>query len=310
MLSVASNKKIWIRRFTIGAITLLLITLTVISIIQDREKSRIQEEEQTYINVDLVEENQNNEDTDNDGVPDWEERLWGLNPEKADSDGDGVTDARYIASRKNEQLQRELGQEGIASNLSESQKLGRSIYTALLAVQSSGVQLSIEDQETMTDNIAQHIEGLQISDTLYVREDLALVENTQEKSYAYQDTLQEYIVQYPFETRDIELLTEAIENPDAYRTRINEASQRYQALEENLATMDVPFAIGGRHTEFLNSVATLADGLDNLRQEEPDDLISLALLVQLDTIFNNIITSADNIQRYFEIIEDETVFDR
>jgi hypothetical protein len=308
MLSISSNKKIWIQRFAIGGIVLLIITLTVISIMQDREKRHIQEEEQTYIDVNFVEEDQNNQDTDNDGVADWEERLWGLNPEKADSDGDGVSDARYIASKKNEQLQRELGLEGIESNLSESQKLGRSIYTALLAVQSSGAQLSAEDQEAMTDNIAQYIENLAISDTLYVREDLTLVEDTQEHSYTYQDRLEGYITQYPFETRDLELLTEAVENPDAYRTRINEATQRYQALEENLAAMEVPFAIGGRHTEFLNSVATLADGLDNLRQDEPDDLISLALLAQLDTIFNNISISADNIQRYFEIIEDETVF--
>ena len=33
-------------------------------------------------------------DTDGDGLPDWEEALWGTDPNNADSDGDGVPDAR------------------------------------------------------------------------------------------------------------------------------------------------------------------------------------------------------------------------
>jgi|GEM_PF-6810273 len=33
-------------------------------------------------------------DTDRDGIPDWEENLWGTDPNSADSDGDGKNDSR------------------------------------------------------------------------------------------------------------------------------------------------------------------------------------------------------------------------
>ena len=36
------------------------------------------------------------QDTDGDGLPDWEESLYGTDPKKADTDGDGVNDAQAV----------------------------------------------------------------------------------------------------------------------------------------------------------------------------------------------------------------------
>lgn len=40
-------------------------------------------------------------DTDGDGVPDWEESLWGTDPNKADTDGDGTPDTRGSSTATN-----------------------------------------------------------------------------------------------------------------------------------------------------------------------------------------------------------------
>lgn len=42
----------------------------------------------------------NEADTDSDGLHDWEEALWGLDPNSADSDGDGTTDAEYVVEER------------------------------------------------------------------------------------------------------------------------------------------------------------------------------------------------------------------
>jgi hypothetical protein len=39
-------------------------------------------------------------DTDQDGLKDWEEVLWGTDPSKADSDGDGVGDKEFVSKQQ------------------------------------------------------------------------------------------------------------------------------------------------------------------------------------------------------------------
>ncbi len=40
-------------------------------------------------------------DADRDGLPDWEEALWGTNRKLADTDGDGATDGAEVAAHRN-----------------------------------------------------------------------------------------------------------------------------------------------------------------------------------------------------------------
>lgn len=40
-------------------------------------------------------------DADNDGLPDFEEALWGTDPRNADTDGDGTSDGEEVALRRN-----------------------------------------------------------------------------------------------------------------------------------------------------------------------------------------------------------------
>ncbi len=42
-----------------------------------------------------------NHDSDNDGLPDWEERLYGTDPQNPDSDGDGTTDGEEVRLGRN-----------------------------------------------------------------------------------------------------------------------------------------------------------------------------------------------------------------
>jgi hypothetical protein len=48
----------------------------------------------------LIKESSGDLDSDGDSIPDWEEILYGLDPKKQDTDGDGVTDGEVIAAFK------------------------------------------------------------------------------------------------------------------------------------------------------------------------------------------------------------------
>ena len=84
-------------------------------------------------------------DTDGDGVPDWEEALWGTDKNKKITFND-TPDATYIENKKKE-LKIEGNVIADATKLTETEKFAREFFTSYSAMKSSG-QI---DQNTIND---------------------------------------------------------------------------------------------------------------------------------------------------------------
>jgi hypothetical protein len=225
-----------------------------------------------------------------------------------DTDGDGVSDAQYLENRKNIQERRALGIEDIETDLSESQMLGRSIYTALLAIEQSGGVFDDTTREQISENIKSYVADLTLHDTLYLREDLNLVENSKEASYAYRDELNQLLQEYPIEPQDIELIAQAVENTAPFRTRIARVGAKYRTLLEELEQMEVPFVIAGRHTELLNSLGLLTAAFENFNQDEVDDFVSLSVVIQMEEVLTRTQDAIEKIGLFFSLIRDDDIF--
>ncbi|MFT6829462.1 MAG: hypothetical protein ACJAV6_000292 [Candidatus Paceibacteria bacterium] len=248
-------------------------------------------------------------DTDNDGAYDWEEVLWAeLDPENPDSDGDGVLDGKYIQLKRDLTEQERRGDVAVESDLDETEKLGRSTLTALMAVLQSGGGLDAEEEAQFTKNISEYISGLTLGERLYTRDQFSLVEDTQENTYTYRDEMKALFTKYPIAAVDIELLIQATENPFSYQGGLRSGSQKYNEYLSELVALYVPYSIAGRHTELVNNVSQINAGYENLMQEETDDLVSLALIVQIEGIINSSVEAIIKINTFFDVINDPSVF--
>lgn len=249
-------------------------------------------------------------DTDEDGVPDWEEKLLGLDPLKTDTDNDGVSDGMFVRNMRQLQEERAMGVEGASSNLTESEKLGRSLATAILAIEQAGGEFDAETQDIISNNVAEYINNLTIGGTLYVRDSLTKVPDTKENIYEYRDKLTKLLETYPINGEDIELLGRALQDGNqAYRTSLERTAIKYDSLTQELATLPVPSIIAGKHTEFLNSLASITGGLKNLSQEEPDQVVTMSVLTQLKGVVEALHGSSQDLKKFFEIIKDEKIFE-
>ncbi|MCA9353000.1 hypothetical protein KC901_02355 [Patescibacteria group bacterium] len=269
---------------------------------------------QGFIDVMPVEDNRSSEyylDSDHDGAYDWEEALWAeLDPNNPDSDGDGVLDGKYIRNKLSLAERERLGDAFVDSHLTETEKLGRSAFTALIAIAQSGGDLDSLTEEQFQDNIGQYISDLTLGDQLYTRDQLNLVEDTKENTYRYRDSMMQLFKTYPIATSDIELMIEATNNPDEYQGRLRSTSKKYNEYLSELASLEVPYVIAGRHTELMNSVSQISAGLDNLLQgADIDELVSLALLVQLESIMNSSVDAIVKINIFFDVISDPSIFE-
>lgn len=249
-------------------------------------------------------------DSDNDGAYDWQEALWPeLDPNNPDSDGDGVLDGKYLREKIAIQERQRLGITADQSNLTETEKLSRSLSTALLAIEQSGG--SIDDPETrdqISGNVINYINDLTLGDTLYTRDQFSLVENTKVNSFAYRDAMKKLFTTYPIATSDIETLVTATENPAEYQGQLRSAASKYRTYLNALVELNVPYNIAGRHTELTNNVSQIAAALENLTLAEPDELVSLSAVIQIEKILNVSADAIVKINTYFDIISSPGMF--
>lgn len=271
-------------------------------------------EDQNFINVSLINEEKKSEyytDTDNDGAYDWEEALWPeLDPNNPDSDGDGILDGRYIKTKQAIQERERRGVDLPESDLSETEKLGRSAFTALLAIAQSGGDLAGQTEEQFSENVALYIQDLPIGDKLYTRDQLTLVEDSEKSIYAYKDRVTNLLRTYPVATSDIETIMQAVESPEDFEGKLRTLSLKYNDYLIELVATEVPYAIAGRHTELVNNISQFDGVLKNLLLEESerDELVSLAFLVQVQTIMEQTAEAILNINLFFQIIEEDFIF--
>ncbi|MEK7567086.1 MAG: hypothetical protein AAB527_03065, partial [Patescibacteria group bacterium] len=86
-------------------------------------------------------------DSDNDGLKDWEETLWGTNPNNDDSDNDGISDGEEI--KNNEPSVPTPKQEPSQENpLNLTQKTTRDLFVSYIQQRQTGL-----DPKTAIDQI-------------------------------------------------------------------------------------------------------------------------------------------------------------
>ncbi len=311
------NKQKNFRDFVPSKIAYIILGLFILGFISYgiyfSYKKKHSEEDEKLLDVSLVDNEKDDDfflDSDHDGAYDWVENLWPeLDPNNPDSDGDGVLDGKYIRQKQRIREKERRGTVGIESNLTESEKLGRSVYTALYALRESGADIDETTKQKISDNISNYISDLTLGDKLYLREDLNLVSDNKEHSFSYRNNMNKLFDLYTVNTSEIELIIKATKDPEDYKTEINNTLAKYRVYVGKLSDMNVPYIIAGRHTELLNAVGQLYGSLKNLSGDEYDDVVALSSIVQIKKTFNSIIDANTYIEEYFNIISEEGIFD-
>lgn len=272
------------------------------------------EKEEKVVKVSFVEEKEELNpyflDSDNDGAYDWVEELWPeLDPQNPDSDGDGVLDGRYIEQKKRIRDKDRSDENLPELKLTESEKLGRGLYTALLAVEQTGGTLDEKAKEKVSENVANYIKNLPLGTRTFIRDELNLVSDSKQNSIAYRDRMLDFYKKNPINTSEIALMIEATDDPKKFQGELHTAVLKYDNYINTLSEMYVPYAVAGRHTELLNAAGQLEGGLKNLLREELDDIVALSSLIQLEKTMATLIDANYHIEKYFNIIEQKGLFD-
>ncbi len=240
-------------------------------------------------------------DTDSDGISDWEEALWGTDPQKVDTDGNGRTDKEEIDVRK-AALDTSSSAATTDRESNETALLAQQLFATIVSLSQSG-NLTSEAIENLSDSIGNSITIKTLDDT-YTTTSIKTGANTKavrQKLFTDFKKLVQTYDQYKFGS-ELELMEQQFE---AGNTRALESVRRiavaYQKFAVDAAKLTVPTDYSTQYVVLLNSYDKIGRTLIDLSVTDENPLVSISAFVQYSTHSAALVDSIEAFKAYMAV---------
>lgn len=208
------------------------------------------------------------QDSNGNGIPDWEESLWGLDPTELYT-GD-MSNREIIDNKK-----KALGLTVKDGPLTENDRLARelfSISTALGNTDSPSITTGGEVATTLGNATP-----APVVPNKYRLSNLRTVQTSASSLSSYQKSITSILNKYPSDTVDIDIAIQAVESGDMSRLpELTNAAATYRQLAKELATVPVPIGVIQYHLDIINGYAGVAESFVLMSTLDEDGVRGLA----------------------------------
>ena len=242
-------------------------------------------------------------DSDNDGVLDWEEALWGTDKNKK-ATFDGKSDSAYIADKKRElNIETDLNNE---KNLSETDLFAREFFSAYTALKASG-QVDSDVINNFSDALGQKIANPNLID-LYNKEDVKYTNSDSESTRAsYYNTLKQafekesaYGIGDELNIVSGGLFEYANSGTEEKYENLKVISTAYKEFAKKVIETPVPESLFEIHLQIANNAYNTGISVENLTKITADPIVGIAGLTQYEKYSEALIQAVDNLEATFE----------
>ncbi len=305
----------------IGAAIVIFIISSIfsgkVSFISDKAKNDSGLSVQNKTLADLIQA-----DSDGDGVPDWEEALWGTDPHKK-ATFNGVPDAEYIANKKKE-LNIEQNNMQDEQNMTETQKFAQEFFTSFAALKASG-QVDASTINNFSNALGQKVVDANLPDQ-YAEKDAKLASTDDVMTQAkYYSTIKSLFDKHKQDGLGNELgivsgglavsgvpsditsnqgkditASETISNipsstPDSYNELLV-IGQSYQDFAKQVMETNVPKGLLPYHLAIANSAYNTGVAVIGMQKMIDDPIVGLSGLSQYQKYSGQLITAVTKLQ--------------
>jgi hypothetical protein len=262
-------------------------------------------------NIDLVAE----QDTDKDGLKDWEEVLWRTDPQKADTDSDGTPDGKEVELERNPTVKGPKdkisdnpfaqNQDGTKSeSLTATDKFARDVFTQYMTAKQAGggVPLTTAEQKEIVLNMLDKSDSILIKPE-YVRADLVIAKDSSPETIrAYGNELGRIIKTYSISARDEGIiLKDSVEEEDAESIKeLDPIIKAYQNLLTNFLKTAVPGNASLIHLALINSFSDMITTVQGMRNVYEDSLSTLQAAGHFPDARAGMIMALQRVNTYFK----------
>lgn len=247
-----------------------------------------------------------NKDTDGDGVLDWEEPLYGLDPTKRETTP-GIPDSTAMAKMKAIQGNTEQGLPSLngatsTQNLTQTDKFSQELFSTVAALNQNG-EVSQDTVNQIGDSMAANIKNSSprkvylISDIKTSKDESAsAIQNyainlnnfykAYKVDYTVMDVLQKFIIDA--NNVDVSALTE-----------LDPIIEQTNKITKEIAGMNVPQSLASLHLDLLNTTEKVAENLSDIKLYETDAVVALSGISQYQ---DNVILMQNALQKLIDTI--------
>lgn len=263
------------------SLVLLIITFVliffigkgVISLIKNRERKDGVKEPEIVSIKEIIDEDDNN-----NGIPNWEEYFWGLDPKK-----DGKKNREFVLAKRelaNQNTGNEVKGEPVV--LTENEALSRDFFVAMLALSEKGI-LDEESINAMSETVGQKVIAEPIADKYTMQQILIQKETTIETIQSYYQKITSLIKKYNNEKdlgKEITLMSISISSNDRHAMlTVRSIVQAYRDLAQELLAIETLDILAESHLQMINSCEKIAESIEGLILSEDDSLVGLKSLI-------------------------------
>ncbi len=252
----------------------------IVSLIKNRSR------QSSSVKLNIVKEVQ--DDSNNNGIPDWEERLWGLNPYKNGQKNKEIILAKRKAINPNASFSKDN------QAITKNEELSREFFAAIVSLQQTG-NLNEKSMGVIADSISQKIVAKPIPDT-YTLKSLTIVTPSIKNNDKYFNNFVELVSKYKNDDIGSELVFViqglAYKNPNIL-SLAGTIATAYRKFGQDLIKIPVPRDLAFIQLKMANDYERNAQSIEGLMKIPTDPLTGMRALINYKK-YNDALTSDIN----------------
>jgi len=226
-------------------------------------------------------------DQDQDGLANWEESLWGTDPNKTDTDGDKTNDGDEVRAGRNPAVAgpkdtQQNGQPGtkagaikeVTSDKTETGQISRVLFASYLEAKKGGVPI---DDSIQNKIIAEAFsdKSLDLETKQYALKDIKVSKDSDLKKYGNALGVAFYTGRTKNTTSEISILNTAVTQSPKDIEKLDPIITGYAAILKSLAVISAPKELVSLHLELLNNTSKVLGDIRAFRKIFDDPFLTL-----------------------------------
>lgn len=227
-------------------------------------------------------------DTDGDGIPDWEEPLYGLDPTKKET-VPGTPDSTTLSKMKIDQSDNTGTTNvntGETENLTQTDKFSRELFSTVASLSQNG-SMSQETIDKISGSLAENIKNA-VPRKVFTASDLKISKDNSAKALKdYAKTLDSINKKYPVDENTIIKILQKfiIDENNVDESALSDLNPIIKNAQDGIAAaikMSVPSSLAPLHLDLINAGERISENLSDIKLFDTDPIIALGAISQYE----------------------------
>lgn len=236
------------------------------------------------------------QDSNKNGIADWEEYIWGLDPTK-----NGSENKEFILAKKKYLVENGEIITSNKENSSDNAIVAQQLLATIINLSGSD-QISEETINSLSDAIGQQIVTEELPDK-YTKDDVKIVDSTKDNIAVYGANV--LLLSKMSDQNDIgkemTLISQGLANKDAIALRsARTIASSYRVIADVMSTMDTPTSVYLVHLDIMNNYEKIAQSIEGLSLSLVNQTDGLKSLINYKNYEERLAKDFEELSNYFE----------